>query len=344
MNGLGEQIAVLDGITALDPNDGRIGQQRPSVDQYARLIAPNVLVKTNMPSTDGALYGGGSNYYRGGALMPSTVGLAGLRGLRGLRDVPNVLPTRYNVISPSGGVNYGGGSSYAKRLPLLPSNAGLAAMLIDGGYGRAGLGAAMINNGYGRAGLGGTGTAADEDLAAAAEAVAVAIKLDPTDGRIGQYAARVDEYGRPIAQGVLERSDVIDPSEGGNYGGGSNYYARGPLTPSNSGLAGLSGCGCNLGALPKTAMRGHLSAHYTKLKSLASALLMRAKSKTLTPAERAAAQKNANAVLLSLCKLRVSLRMPLTAACVKRLKSAQASAPKMRNVADFIEPVASGWR
>jgi hypothetical protein len=237
MSGLGEQIAVLDGLGALDPSDGRIGQTRARVDQYARLVRRNVLAKRNMiQASGGANYAGGSTYFPGSPLLPSSAGLAGMFG-----DIPSVLPHRYNVISPSGGVNYGGGSSYAPGLPLLPSNAGLAASLIDGGYGRAGLGAALINGGYGRAGLGGTGTAVDEDLAAAAESIAVARRLDPNDGRIGQFAPQVDEYGNRVMPGVLARSNVIDPSEGANYGGGSSYAPRMPLLPSS---AGLAGCGC----------------------------------------------------------------------------------------------------
>ena len=230
---LGEQIAVLDGLAAMDPNDGRIGQRRARVNQYARAVMPGVLSKRNMPSTDGANYGGGSSYYPGGALMPSSVGLAG---------IPGVLPPKMNVIDASGGANYSGGSSSYEGGPLLPSNAGLvglAAALIQGGYGRAGLGASFIEGGYGRAGLGQTMSAVDEDLAAASEAVETARQLDPTDGRIGQYRARVDEYGQPIMSGVLDRSNVLDPSEGANYGGGSDYYAGSPLLPSSVGLAEL---------------------------------------------------------------------------------------------------------
>jgi hypothetical protein len=232
MSGLGEQIAVLDGLSVLDPNDGRIGQQRARVNQYARRVMRDVLAKRRMISAaNGANYSGGSNYFPGSPLMPSSVGLA---------DFPSTLPQRYNVISPSGGVNYGGGSSYARGLPLLPSSAGLANTLIDGGYGRAGLGASLINGGYGRAGLGGTGSAVDEDLAAAAESIAVARRLDPRDGRLGQQRARVDQYGRQVRPGVLDRTNVIDPSEGANYGGGSNYFPRGPVMPSAVGLADAS--------------------------------------------------------------------------------------------------------
>jgi hypothetical protein len=278
---LGEQIAVLDGLAAMDPNDGRTGQVRARANQYGSVLfgrngieglgqmkpndgrtgqvrarvdqygrptkVPNFLVKTHMPSTDGALYGGGSSYYPGGALMPSSVGLA---------QIPSVLPGAVNVISPSGGVNHGGGSSYADSLPLLPSNSGLVGFgypfiqggygraglghpLIQGGYGRAGLGHPLIQGGYGRAGLGQTLSAADEDLAQAAETAEHTRMMNPDDGRTGQHRSRVDEYGQPIVPGVLDRSNVLDPSEGANYGGGSDYYAGSPLLPSSVGLAEL---------------------------------------------------------------------------------------------------------
>lgn len=281
---LGEQIAVLDGLAAMDPNDGRTGQVRARANQYGRVDFgrngisgfglmnasdgrtgqvrarvdqygrptkfANVFTKKDMPSTDGANYGGGSSYYPGGALMPSSVGLASLRG------IPGVLPPKMDVLSPSGGVNYGGGSSYADSLPLLPSNSGLVGLataliqggygreglgraFIQGGYGRAGLGAPYIEGGYGRAGLGQTLSAVDEDLAAASEAVETARQLDPNDGRIGQFRARVDEYGRPVVPGVLDRSNVIDASGGANYSGGSDYAPGLPLMPSSVGLAEL---------------------------------------------------------------------------------------------------------
>jgi hypothetical protein len=296
MSGLGEQIAVLDGLSALDPNDGRIGQARARVNQYAKFVMRNVLVKRNMiQASNGANYSGGSNYFPGGPLLPSTIGLA---------DFPGVLPGRRNVIDPSFGVNHMGGSSYAPRMPLLPSNAGLAASLIEGGYGRAGLGASLINGGYGRAGLGATGTSVDEDLAGAAEAIAYARNVDPNDGRIGQTRARVDEYGRRVMPGVLERSNVIDPSEGGNYGGGSNYFPGGPLTPSNSGLAGCASC--DFGAVPAKRM-----ASPAELRQRAHALMINAnnllaRSKNMHPSSAAyhATQSKAYRMLLNSCYLR----------------------------------------
>lgn len=267
---LGEQIAVLDGLAALDPNDGRIGQQRAQVDQYGRVVMPGVIARNNvLDASDGANFSGGSSYAPGLPLLPSSVGLAGLGqvppqvyagaaapfvapwlprpgkpffGSRpGFGNIPGVLPLRKHVIDYSGGANYSGGSDYVPGLPLLPSSSGLADAFIKGGYGRAGLGAPYIAGGYGRAGLGQTGTAVDEDLAAASEAVELGRAMDTNDGRIGQQRAQVDEYGNKVMPGVLARSNVLDASEGANYSGGSAYAPGLPLLPSSVGLAGLEG-------------------------------------------------------------------------------------------------------
>jgi len=246
MSGLGEQIAVLDGLAALDPSDGRIGQQRAQVDQYGRPVMPGVLARRNViDASEGANYSGGSSHARGLPLMPSSVGLAafsqGGEWPGSLGNIPGVLPERRHVIDYSGGALYSGGSSWTGGLPLTPSSAGLADSFIKGGYGRAGLGAPFIQGGYGRAGLGQTASAVDEDLAGAMEAVEAARQLDPADGRIGQQRAQVDEYGKPIMPGVLARSNVIDASEGANYSGGSSSAPGLPLMPSSIGLAGFQG-------------------------------------------------------------------------------------------------------
>ena len=44
---LSEEIAVLDGLDGLG-EDGRIGQSRAAVDQYARQIGPGMLSRTNV--------------------------------------------------------------------------------------------------------------------------------------------------------------------------------------------------------------------------------------------------------------------------------------------------------
>jgi hypothetical protein len=302
MSGLGEQIAVLDGLDALDPNDGRIGQKRARVAQYARPVMPGVLARKNViDASGGANYSGGSSYAPGLPLMPSSVGLAG---------IPSVLPTRRNVIDYSGGAQYSGGSSWVPGLPLTPSSAGLADAMIKGGYGRAGLGAAFIDGGYGRAGLGQTGTATDEDLAAASEAVATARALNPEDGRIGQQRSQVDEYGRPVMPGVLARSNVLDASEGANYSGGSSYAPGLPLMPSSVGLAGLElGSFDDLDAVPDKILGIAKAAKKVAGKQVVSAMKSRGKALAkrmakMPPRQRAMAAAKLRAMGVRLAQAR----------------------------------------
>ena len=175
---------------------------------------------------------------------------------------------------------------------MLPSSAGLADDFIQGGYGRAGLGAPFIAGGYGRAGLGQTGTAVDEDLAGAAEAVETARMLDPEDGRIGQQRAQVDEYGKPIMPGVLARSNVIDPSEGANYTGGSDYAPGIPLLVSSIGLAGLE----------QPAMSNAMKRQIKKCMRLKKRLMMQAQRVQMarTPGKRAAAMRRTQKTAMQL--------------------------------------------
>lgn len=326
MSSLGEQIAVLDGLDAMDPTDGRIGQRRAAVTQYGNPLLPNVLTRRNvLDASEGANYSGGSTYYPGGPLLPSSVGLAGL-GV-----IPSVLPTRHNVIDYSGGAQFSGGSSWTPGLPLTPSSAGLAGDLIDGGYGRDGLGTAYINGGYGRAGLGSTGAAADEDLAGAAEAVAVARSINPEDGRIGQHRPQVDEYGNYVMPGVLARSNVLDASEGANYSGGSSYAPGLPLMPSSVGLAGLDAyddldglSDAELGSIwgKLAAMSGRVASKSTIRKAIhktaGRGLLRRIKSslkstvrkaqRTRSPQQRAMAMAKAQALGIKLHNVRRARR------------------------------------
>lgn len=322
MSGLGEQIAVLDGLAALDPNDGRIGQEQARVDQYGRPIMPGVLARRNViDPSEGANYTGGSSSAPMVPLMPSSVGLAGLgqnippqvyagaaapfvapylRRLPGMGNIPGVLPTRQHVIDYSGGAQYSGGSSWVPGLPLTPSSAGLADSFIKGGYGRAGLGAPFIQGGYGRAGLGQTAAYVDEDLASAMEAVETERQLDPGDGRIGQRRAQVDEYGKPIMPGVLARSNVLDASEGANYSGGSSAAPGLPLMPSSIGLAGLDGALAELQAQDDTD---------------STEMPMPAKLRAVASRRKVAALKNE--------AKRVAKRMQRTTSAKKRAKDAQ---------------------
>jgi hypothetical protein len=119
----------------------------------------------------------------------------------GLANLPSVLPPRRHVIDPSGGANYSGGSSYSPGLPLLPSSSGLAAAAFGNAAG-----------GY-----------VDQDLA----------------GAFNGFEAARSPDGVPLMPGVIARQNVIDPSGGANYSGGSSYAPGLPLMPSTIGLAGL---------------------------------------------------------------------------------------------------------
>jgi hypothetical protein len=166
MRGLSDEIAVLDGLDALPGYQSRVNVIDPS---------------------EGANYGGGSDYYPGSPLVTSNSGLAGADD-----DLMRGYMSRTNVIDPSEGANYGGGSDYYPGGPLTPSNAGLA-----GCY--EGCGLNDIDRAYG----------------STMEAAPVSSP---------NYRSRVN---------------VIDPSEGANYTGGSDYSPGMPLITSNSGLAGL---------------------------------------------------------------------------------------------------------
>jgi len=111
---------IVEAVRASSASDGRIGQQRAQVNQYASMVMPNVTRRTNvLDASEGGNYSGGSSYAPGLPLLPSSIGLAG---------IPGVLPPKRFVIDPSGGANYSGGSSYAPGMPLLPSSAGLAGL------------------------------------------------------------------------------------------------------------------------------------------------------------------------------------------------------------------------
>lgn len=100
MSGLGEQIAVLDGLGSI-----------PSV------LPPKYNV---IDPSGGANYGGGSSYPGNGwPLLPSSAGLAALD------DLSEAATRVYS--SASGGANYSGGSTYPDvPFPLLSSTIGLA--------------------------------------------------------------------------------------------------------------------------------------------------------------------------------------------------------------------------
>lgn len=247
----GDEIAVLDGLdlgglAMMSINDGRIGRKPASVSQYAKPVSRNVTLRRNViDPSKGANYGGGSSYAPRMPLMPSTVGLADADLVEYSRVV-NVLPPRKGVIDPSGGANYSGGSNYAPGMPLVTSgDPGLADArpLIKGGYGLPGFGDArgpLMDGSYGSAGMGRYDTYSDFDgvpLGALDAFFGSSISIE--DGRIGRNPASGGEYAKFMGHSTAMRQNVIDPSEGANYGGGSSYAPRLPLMPSSVGLAEL---------------------------------------------------------------------------------------------------------
>jgi hypothetical protein len=142
MRALGEEIAVLDGlslapgtlppIVTIDPSGGAnytggsdyspgfpllpssaglAGMSAVDMDIVQQM---NVLSRKSFDPSDGGNRAGGSDYSPGLPLLPSSSGLSGSSSIRA------------DVIDASDGGNYSGGSSFAPRLPLLPSSAGLA--------------------------------------------------------------------------------------------------------------------------------------------------------------------------------------------------------------------------
>jgi hypothetical protein len=215
MRSFGDEIAVLDGI---EVEDGRIGRTPATGAEYAKRISTGLEIRRNvLDPSEGANYSGGSNAVpRLIPLMPSSVGLAedlADKDLLNYMRTSSVLPTRRNVISPSQGGNYSGGSSaMPSDIPLMPSSVGLA----------------------------GCEGACYQGVPLGAWDRAFGSTLEIQDGRIGRVPATGEEYARRLAPGLEIRRNVIDPSEGQNYSGGSSAVPEYiPLMPSSIGLAGL---------------------------------------------------------------------------------------------------------
>ena len=142
MNGFGEQIAVLDGIT-IAPGDGMYGGgasypdtgRWPLLPSSAGLAAHDDLMgaadrvynkRVFASPSGGANMSGGSSYPDSGRFPVWAQAGAGMAGLGA------VLPTNRIFASPSGGANYSGGSTY-------PDSGGFP-VWAQGGAGMAGLG------------------------------------------------------------------------------------------------------------------------------------------------------------------------------------------------------------
>lgn len=170
-------------------------------------------------ASQGGNYGGGSSYAPRTPLMPSTVGLASAdEDLMQYFKMTPTPPPRQNVIDASQGGNYSGGSSYADGIPLMPSSVGLAEC--------PGCGVGEMEAAYGSS-------------------------LEIEDGRMGRGAGTGEKAYR-VSHQFEERKNVIDPSQGGNYTGGSSYAPRLPLMVSSVGLAGLDSMS-DMGILPGVA-------------------------------------------------------------------------------------------
>jgi hypothetical protein len=261
---LGEEIAVLDGLDGFASADGRIGRRPATGAEYALRKRHNYETRRNViDPSEGANYSGGSDYAPGLPLGPSSWGLAD-SDLVNYSKVTNVLPPKRKVIDPSGGANYTGGSNYGPGMPLVVSgDPGLAALMnpdsyadfaqldpsvptIKGGYGSAGLGAARFAPGggsdYGRAGLGEGHRSSYSPYPGVGLSeldAAFGSSLEIEDGRIGRRPATASQYASRVSHNFQTRRNVIDPSEGANYSGGSDYAPGLPLGPSSWGLAGL---------------------------------------------------------------------------------------------------------
>jgi len=189
---LGEQIAVLDGLSTIDPSDG-------------------------------ANYGGGSNYAARMPLLPSTVGLAAatqdllqasrkLDQARAVRAVAANANTRSNVIDPSEGANMSGGSCYADRMPLMPSTIGLSGVgIVDPGEGMHGGGSSYPDGGRwpllpSTVGLAGLASLADNLLAKKG----VKVKKKPATGSVVN-----DAYTRFMSTIAALRLVVANPKTPG---------------------------------------------------------------------------------------------------------------------------------
>lgn len=318
MSGLGEQIAVLDGLT-IAPGDGNSGggSSYPDSGRWPLLPSsaglrgplgaqndleafaaatypadlPNVAPKKRVFASfgGGANYSGGSSYPDSGRFPTWAQGGPGLADcgckLNGLGTLPNVVPPGRVFASVSQGANRSGGSNFPDggRIPLLSSTIGLAGML-------AGFGVAPS--------------------AAAAAAAAL------------------------IAPGVLPPGRVFASApQGANYSGGSSYPDSGrfPLLSSTIGLAGF-------GAAPVRRMMPQLPA-MTREQLMAAIqfnsqqMVNARKAMTVTTAPAETRRQVAHTYyrsLMMLCVLRSKAGLPTLPECQRLVARMQAGAQALR--------------
>jgi hypothetical protein len=288
MRGLGDEIAVLDGL-----------------DEH--FIPAAYSMQNVLDASAGANYSGGSSFAPGLPLLPSNAGLAGLDGV----NIPNAYSMQ-NVLDASAGGNYSGGSSFAPGLPLLPSNAGLASTDDDllsyyqdiqkGAY-NAGQ---VIDASAGANYSGGSSFAPGLPLLPSNAGLAGTYDGKPLDQMDHYWGSTMG-----VDQNAYDVQGVLDASGGANYSGGSSYAPGLPLLPSNAGLAGLdavSDRGLTLRISParrnrflqiagKKALQA-TKANFARLKQIAQ--------KPMTPAQKQQVQKAMRVCMGQLFKQRVA--------------------------------------
>ncbi len=183
----------------------------------------------------GANYSGGSDWYPGAPVYPSSEGLAGGYTVDVMRRNP----------SGSNGANYSGGSDWFPGAPVYPSSEGLAATKrygeYDSPYGNM-KGACVARNPV-------TGDCAAFKGVDPMDPFAEYMQTDPYNP-----AQPGDEYDAYLAAFRTSHYDVQrvrspSASGGANYSGGSDWFPGAPVYPSSEGLARVRRRAAILGAV-----------------------------------------------------------------------------------------------
>jgi hypothetical protein len=159
--------------------------------------------------------------------------------------------SRVNVLDPTEGANYTGGSDWSPGMPLVMSNAGLAdadlaAFAVQTGMPRpAGEQRPRFNvldPSEGADYTGGSNWTAGMPLVLSNAGLAEDRYSDGTYDGMPLSADFDEHYGSTmdtLEGNFSSRVNVLDPTEGANYTGGSDWSPGMPLVMSNAGLAGL---------------------------------------------------------------------------------------------------------
>jgi len=159
--------------------------------------------------------------------------------------------SRVNVLDPTEGANYTGGSDWSPGMPLVMSNAGLAdadlaAFSVQTGMPRpAGEQRPRFNvldPSEGADYTGGSNWTAGMPLVLSNAGLAADSYADGTYDGMPLSADFDEHYGSSmdtLEGNFSSRVNVLDPTEGANYTGGSDWTPGMPLVMSNAGLAGL---------------------------------------------------------------------------------------------------------